>query len=83
MNYLDYINRNKSAISQVSSDETKAVMLQHIKWALELASRLNGMDYDQRDASIQRIVSVMEEDYKAAGLGVDEDLERTAEIPKM
>lgn len=83
MNYLDYINRNKSAISQVSSDETKAVMLQHIQWAVELASRLNGMDYDQRDASIQRIKSVMEADYKAAGLDVEEDLERTAEIPKI
>lgn len=83
MHYMDYINRNSNILNQVSSESTKAVMIQHIQWALELVKRLNSMDFDQKQEAISKIVSAMNEDYKAAGFEVNEDLEATAEIPTL
>ena len=83
MHYMDYINRNSNILNQVSSEGTKAVMIQHIQWALELVKRLNSMDFDQQQEAISKIVSVMNEDFKAAGFELNEDLEATAEIPTL
>ena len=83
MNYIDYINRNKSVIDQISSEETKVAMLHHIRWALELASRLDKLDYDKRDEAINNIIRVMNDDFKAAGFEIEEDLEKTQEIPTL
>ena len=83
MHYMDCINRNSNILNQVSSEGTKAVMIQHIQWALELVKRLNSMDFDQQQEAISKIVSVMNEDFKVAGFELNEDLEATAEIPTL
>ena len=83
MHYMDYINRNSNILNQISSEGTKGVMIQHIQWALELVKRLDSMDYDQKQEAISKIVSVMNEDFKAAGFEVNEDLEATAEVPTL
>ena len=64
--YLSKIERNTNVVDKAPQG-IKQKYIANIKWARELSSRLNQLDYDQRDIAIKNMHKVLDEDYVAMG----------------
>jgi len=66
--YLTKIERNANVIDKAPAHE-RATYIANIKWARDLADRLQNLDYMERDKSIAEIHRVIDADYAAMGFG--------------
>ena len=64
--YLSKIERNASALPN-APQAVREGCLANIKWARQLAARVQHLDYDVRGAAIDQIHAVMDEDYQKMG----------------
>lgn len=69
--YLEKIERNAYVLDK-APEEIKAVCLQNIKWARDLSSRLDLLDYNERQVAIAKIHDVLDDDYKKMGFNKEE-----------
>lgn len=72
--YLSKIERNTSVLDKVPTGELKDKYMQNILWARTLASKLEKLDYNERQVAIAKIHAVLEEDYKSMGFTTEEGL---------
>jgi len=65
--YLTKIERNTNAVSGMAIGVLKGHIIANIKWARELSSRLDQLDYQERDKAIANIHQVLDTDYVSMG----------------
>lgn len=69
--YLSKIERNANVADKVSPF-LKEQFISNIKWARDLSSKLQHLDYDVRDEAITRIHNILDSDYRQAGFKLEE-----------
>ena len=65
--YLTKIERNTNAVDGMAIGVLKADIIANIKWARALSSRLEQLDYQERDKAIANIHQVLDNDYVSMG----------------
>ena len=65
--YLTKIERNTNAVNGMAIGVLKEQVIANIRWARELSSRLEQLDYQERDKTISNIHQVLDNDYVSMG----------------
>lgn len=73
--YLAKIDRNANVIVNDGSEKAKQY-INNIKWARDLAVRLNNLDYEQREEAIKKIHEVMDKDYQEMGYSLNSSISK-------
>ncbi len=73
--YLSKIERN-TAVLDKAPVEIKEKCASNIKWARDLAARLDLLDYDQRDIAIKNMNEVLDEDYVDMGFELSQEAQK-------
>ncbi len=68
--YLSKIRRNTEVLDK-APENIKAKCAADIKWARNLADRLELLDYDERNKAIVHINEVLDEDYTSMGFEIE------------
>ena len=76
MDFIAKIERNANVVDKAPL-EMQPKFVANINWARELSSRLDQLDYDQRQVAIENIHRIMDEDYVAMGFELNETSSRT------
>jgi transcription elongation GreA/GreB family factor len=64
--YLSKLERNINVLDKAPA-ESREEILNHITWARELISRLEQLDYQERDKAIRKIHEILDQDYEIMG----------------
>lgn len=68
--YISKIDRNANVVDKAPED-VRVACIANIKWAREMVRRLESLDYDVREATIDRIHALMDEDYEKMGFTIE------------
>lgn len=69
--YLKKIERNTNALDK-APETVKMECIKNLNWARNLSSRLELLDYKEREIAIATIHSVLDEDYQKMGFEIEE-----------
>lgn len=68
--YLSKIQRNQNVIDK-APENVKMDCLNNLRWAIEISKRLDQLDYDVRENTIDKIHRLMDEDYVKMGFELE------------